>query len=599
MSRKVRRTRGDIFRRRSLAVGIILAFIASMCVVKLSYMQLFAAGSVSQAATASRTVTKTVKAQRGTIVDTNNVVLAQSVERYTIYADQEAAADFTPVDCNGTNESTCHSIDGKNVNATGPAAVAKLLAPVLDMNTMELGGKLVGTNRYVVLKKNVVPEVMRAIQKLHLTGVIGAELTSDRQYSDDGGLLGTILGGVDSTGTGVAGIEKMANKSLVGKDGSTSYQRGARGQQIPGTVTESVDPVDGGTVKLTIDWDVQWYVKKALKDAQAKTNAEWGIAVVQEVKTGKIRAIADTDDYVAGTDEAKMNASKAVTAVFEPGSTGKLITAAGLLQEGIHKPTDQFQVPYQIQLDGQTYHDSHEHGVQNLTLAGILKESSNVGTVMASTNYGLDKRYEYITKFGIGQSTGLNFPGESNGQIVSSYKDWDKRTRNTVLFGQGYSASALQMTNVVATIANKGVRNGQSIIESSTDAQGNDTTPATSKSQRVVDENVASELMNMMESMAEQYKSVINVQGYRLAGKSGTAQVADSSGALNSIIGDFIAAIPANDPQYVITVALKDPEGTYGGTTAGPVVGTIGEFLMQKYEVPASPERTDAIPTEW
>ncbi|WP_338070583.1 penicillin-binding protein 2 [Bifidobacterium callimiconis] len=598
MRRKVRRTHGDIFRRRSLAVGIILALVASICVGKLSYMQLFAAGSVAQAATASRTVTKTVKAQRGTIVDTNNVVLAQSVERYTIYADQVAAADFTPVDCNGKNESTCHAIDGKNVDATGPSAVAKLLAPVLGMNTMELGGKLVGTNRYVVLKKNVVPEVMRAIQKLHLSGVIGYELTSDRQYSDDG-LLGTILGGVDATGNGVAGIEKMANKSLIGKDGSTSYQRGAGGQQIPGTVTESVSPVNGGTVKLTIDWDVQWYVKKALKDAQDKTHAEWGIAVVQEVKTGKILAIADTDNYVAGTDEAKMNASKAVTAVFEPGSTGKLITAAGLLQEGIHKPTDQFQVPYQIQLDGQTYHDSHEHGVQNLTLAGILKESSNVGTVMASSDYSLEKRYEYITKFGIGQSTGLNFPGESNGQIVSSYKDWDKRTRNTVLFGQGYSASALQMTNVVATIANKGVRNGQSIIESSTDAQGNDTTPSVKKSQRVVSEDVAAELMNMMESMAEQYKSVLNVEGYRLAGKSGTAQVADSSGALNSIIGDFIAAIPANDPQYVITVALKDPEGIYGGTTAGPVVGTIGEFLMQKYEVPASPERTDAIPTEW
>ncbi|MBW3087770.1 penicillin-binding protein 2 [Bifidobacterium sp. 82T24] len=569
-----------------------------MCIGKLSYIQLVAAGSVAEAATASRTVTKPLQSQRGTIVDTNGVVLAQSVERYTVYADQKAISEFKPIDCNGSNDSVCHSIDGHDVEGTGAAAVARLLAPVLGMNTMELGGKLVGTSRYVILKKNVVPAVKRSIDKLHLSGEINYELTSDRSYADDGGLMGSILGGVDSSGTGVAGIEKMTNASLVGKDGETRYQRGANGQEIPGTRTESREPVDGGKVKLTIDRDVQWYVKKALTDAKKKTGAKWGIGVVQRVKDGKIVAIADTDTYEAGSDQAKLNTSQAVTTVFEPGSTGKLITAAGLLQEGLHKPTDHFQVPYQMELNGQTYHDSHEHETKNLTLAGILKESSNVGTVMASKNYSLKKRYEYITKFGIGQSTGLNFPGESRGQL-SPYQSWDLRTRNTVLFGQGYSASALQMTNVVATIANKGVRCGQSLIESSTDAQGNDTTPKPNQPVRVIDESVAKEMLDMMESMAEQYKSIVNVKGYRIAGKSGTAQVAGSDGALTSHIGDFIAAIPADNPQYVVTVVLKDPEGVYGGETAGPVVATIGEFLMQKYEVPNSPARKNAIPTEW
>ncbi|NEG95962.1 penicillin-binding protein 2 [Bifidobacterium sp. SMB2] len=598
MNRKAQRSQGDIFRRRALVIGIVLALLASACIARLSYIQLFSAESMAQAATASRTVTKPLQSQRGTIVDTNGVVLAQSVERYTVYADQKAVADFKPVDCKGDNQSVCHSIDGKNVNAEGAAAVAKLLAPVLGMNTMELGGKLVGESRYVVLKKNVVPAVKRSIDKLHLSGVINYELTSKREYSDKDGLLGGVLGGVDDSGAGVAGIEKMTNASLVGKDGSVRYQRGANGQEIPGTRTESEQPVDGGKVKLTIDWDTQWYVKKALQDAKKKTGADWGIAVVEEVKSGKIRAIADTDTYAAGSDGAKMNASKAVTTVFEPGSTGKLITAAGLLQEGLHKPTDKFQVPYQTEVNGQTYHDSHEHGLQNLTLAGILKESSNVGTVMASKNYTLKQRYDYITKFGIGQSTGLNFPGESRGQLAP-YQSWDLRTRNTVLFGQGYSASALQMTNVVATIANKGVRCGQSIIESSTDADGNDTTPSANQPVRVIDESVAGELMDMMESMASQYKNVASIKGYRIAGKSGTAQVADSSGALNNHIGDFIAAIPADNPRYVVTVVLMNPDGIYGGITAGPVVATIGEFLMQKYEVPASSARKNAIPTEW
>ncbi|PWG59236.1 penicillin-binding protein 2 [Bifidobacterium catulorum] len=570
----------------------------SLCIGKLSYIQLIAAGSVAEAATASRTVTKPLQSQRGTIVDTNGVVLAQSVERYTVYADQKAISEFKPIDCDGSNDSVCHSIDGHDVEGTGAAAVARMLAPVLGMNAMELGGKLVGTSRYVILKKNVVPAVKRSIDKLHLAGEINYELTSDRSYADDGGLMGSLLGGVDSTGTGVAGIEKMTDASLTGEDGETRYQRGANGQEIPGTRTESRQPVDGGKVKLTIDRDVQWYVKKALTDAKKKTGAEWGIGVVQQVKNGHIVAIADTDTYEAGSDEAKLNTSKAVTTVFEPGSTGKLITAAGLLQEGIHKPTDHFQVPYQTEVNGQTFHDSHEHGTLNLTLAGILKESSNTGTIMASKNYSLKKRYEYITRFGIGQSTGLGFPGESRGQLAP-YQSWDLRTRNTVLFGQGYSASALQMTNVVATIANKGVRCGQSIIESSTDAQGNDTTPKTNQPVRVIDESVAKEMLDMMESMADQYKDIAGVKGYRIAGKSGTAQVAGDDGALTSNIGDFIAAIPADDPQYVVTVVLKDPEGTYGGVTAGPVVATIGEFLMQKYEVPNSPARKNAIPTEW
>ena len=597
MTRTAQKKRHNTFRNRVIAIAVLMALVAVACLGKLAYIQVFSGASMAQAATASRTITKPLQSQRGTITDSNGVVLAQSVERYTIYADQVAVAKFKPIDCTGKNSSTCHSIDGKDVNATGAAAVAKLLAPVLGMNSMELGGKLVGNSRYVILKKNVVPAVKRSIDKLHISGVVNAELTEDREYADNG-LLGSLLGGVDDSGRGVAGIEKMADASLTGKDGKITYQRGANGQEIPGTTSESVDPVDGGTVKLTIDRDTQWYVKKTLKEATKKTGSAWGIAVVQEVGTNKIVALADTDDYEAGSSQAMLNTSKAVTTVFEPGSTGKLITAAGIMQEGLHKPTDKFQVPYQIELNNQTYHDSHDHEVQQLTLAGILQKSSNVGTIMASSNYSLSKRYDYITKFGIGQSTGLNFPGESKGQLTP-YQSWDMRTRNTVLFGQGYSASALQMTNVVATIANKGVRGGQSIIEKSTDAEGNDTTPKVNDAVRVIDENAADELMDMMESMADEYKNIIKIKGYRIAGKSGTAQVAGANGALTSYIGDFIAAIPADNPRFVVTVVLKDPQDTYGGMTAGPVVGTIGEFLMQKYEVPASSARKNAIPTEW
>lgn len=593
------RSFGDIFRRRTLAIGLVIVVIALSCVVKLSYIQLYNGSALASQAAQSRTVDRRLQGVRGTITDINNVTLAQSIESYTIFADQQAASQFKPVACKGRNNGICQETTQKKAfEVEGPASIARMLAPILQMDVKELGAELTGSNRYVILQRNALPQVKRQIDQLNISSVIGFELTSNREYSDDG-LLGTILGGVDNTGNGVAGIELMENDALVGHDGHVVYQRGRNGQEIPGTRTESSEPKQGGTVQLTIDRDVQWFVKKALMDGYHKFNAKYGIAVVQRISDGQIVAIADTDEYQAGSEEAKMNTSRAITGTFEPGSTGKLITAAGLLQEKLHEPADKFEVPYSIDIEGQTYHDVLPHPVKHYTLAGILKDSSNVGTVMASQNFSLDKRLEYIKKFGIGEVSGVNFPGESKGQIVQNASQWDNRTKNTVLFGQGYTVSALQMTNVVATIANKGVRNPQRLIASATDAQGNNVTPQSAQPVRVIDEDNANKMMNMMESVAQASQKLLNMPGYRIAGKSGTAEVADEHGALTGIIADFIGAIPADNPQYVVTVVYRDPEGTYGVTTAGVIFGQIGEFLMQKYQIPASAPRTDAIPTEW
>ncbi len=597
---RLRRLRnyGSTFRRRSLVILLVVALLACVCIVRLAYVQLYKGEYYSSQATSARLYTRTTQAIRGEITDDSGEVLAQSVQRYTIYVDQNGARNFTPIKCTGTNSSTCHSINGKNVTGKGPAAVAKMLAPLLKMDVNELGAELSGDNSYVVVKKNVKPAVKRKIDALNLSGVVGSELTIKRIYPNPT-LLGTVLGGTNDEGTGSAGIESMQDKSLKGISGKETYQKGNLGQKIPGTEETSVASKNGGTTTLTINSDVQWYVDKMLKEGQEEQNADWGIAVVQEVSTGKIIAIADTDQYAAGTTDAVTHTSRAITTTFEPGSTGKLITASGLIQTGLHTGSDKFSVPYSITIDGQTYHDSHEHSTERLTLAGIMKESSNVGTILASTNYTLADRLKYIKKFGIGSSTGLNFPGESVGIVASKTSDWDARTQNTVLFGQGYTASALQMTNVVVTIANGGVRMGQSIIASSTDANGKDTTPTPNKSVRVIDKSTAADMMDMMESMADEYSKYVGVNGYRVAGKSGTAETADSSGNLTEITADFIGVYPADNPKYVVTVVLRNPDDTYGGITAGPIVGKIGEFLMQKYQVATSSARTSAISTTW
>lgn len=604
MAHRVRdwfRARGiDAFAARCIAVGMILVIVACTCFGKLIQVQLLDGQATAEAATNSRTSKVVVSAKRGRILASNGTVLAQSVERYNIIGVPDAATSFTPVDC-GTKQAKalgyCHSIGGKPVGVSGAAAVARLLAPLLDMDAMELGADLNGTNQYVILKKDVTPQVKRAIDKLNLGGIVYGELSSQRVYAENT-LIGALLGGVNDDGSGASGLELTLNKQLSGTDGYTVYQRGNGGEVIPGTVSKTKAAQDGSDVTLTIDSDVDWYVKRVLTEGVASSHAKWGIAVVEDALTGEILALEDSDAIQAGSSEAKASASRAVSQTFEPGSIGKVPALAAILQNGVHKIDDHFTVPYEYTSEGQKFHDAVYHPDKRWTLAGILQNSSNSGMVMAAEKLTSQQRYDMLTKFGIGQATGLNLPGESRG-VLGTPSSWDGRTKNTVLFGQGYTVNALQLSRVVSVIANKGVNRQQSLIKSVTDKNGKPVDMLNRSAARVLDEKIANQVRNAMESALEEYKDVAGANGYRVAVKSGTAEVVGSDGSLSSIIADFAGIIPANDPRFIVTVVMQDPDGSYGGTTSGKLFAKIGEFLMQKYDVPNSPARTDAIPVEW
>lgn len=604
MAHRVRdwfRARGiDAFAARCIAVGMILVIVACTCFGKLIQVQLLDGQATAEAATNSRTSKVVVSAKRGRILASNGTVLAQSVERYNIIGVPDAATSFTPVDC-GTKQAKalgyCHSIDGKPVGVSGAAAVARLLAPLLDMDAMELGADLNGTNQYVILKKDVTPQVKRAIDKLNLGGIVYGELSSQRVYAENT-LIGALLGGVNDDGSGASGLELTLNKQLSGTDGYTVYQRGNGGEVIPGTVSKTKAAQDGSDVTLTIDSDVDWYVKRVLTEGVASSHAKWGIAMVEDALTGEILALEDSDAIQAGSSEAKASASRAVSQTFEPGSIGKVPALAAILQNGVHKIDDHFTVPYEYTSEGQKFHDAVYHPDKRWTLAGILQNSSNSGMVMAAEKLTSQQRYDMLTKFGIGQATGLNLPGESRG-VLGTPSSWDGRTKNTVLFGQGYTVNALQLSRVVSVIANKGVNRQQSLIKSVTDKNGKPVDMLNRSAARVLDEKIANQVRNAMESALEEYKDVAGVNGYRVVVKSGTAEVVGSDGSLSSIIADFAGIIPANDPRFIVTVVMQDPDGSYGGTTSGKLFAKIGEFLMQKYDVPNSPARTDAIPVEW
>ena len=599
------------FVRKCAVIAIVFAFIGICAIAKLSYIQLINARSTAQAAQAERSRVRPILARRGKILDANGAVLAQSVERFNIIGDPLNAQAFKPTPCTKQTENNCHMLNGKPVEGTGAVAVARLLAPILHMSSVELGGKLAGVGRYVLLKRNVTPAVKRAIDNLNLSGCIYAENSSERVYSS-GPILGSVIGAVSNADevnrkdlknrkgeVGVSGLELTHDSTLNGVDGYQRYQGNNVGnEKIPGTVTESKPAVNGSDIKLTIDSDVDWYVKKVLLDGKKQYRAAWGVAVVQDVRTGEILALEDTDDIKAGSTQSKVNVSRAVSQTFEPGSIGKAFAMAGMLQTGAHKLSDQFAVPNSINKNGQTYHDAVDHGVEHWTLAGILAESSNIGMVMAGERYPLDKRYEYLYKFGLGQYTGLNLQGESRG-LLPSMQSWDGRKKDTVLFGQGYAVNALQLTNAMATIANKGVKLRQTLIKSVIDSDGHVTKAGRAQGTRVIDENVAAQMMNALENSGEHYHRFAGVDGYRVAAKSGTAEVAGPDGRLSSTISDWSGAIPADNPRFIVTVVLKDPQGVYGGMTAGPLFKTIGEFLMQKYDVPTSAARTNPVAVNW
>ncbi|WP_129783295.1 peptidoglycan D,D-transpeptidase FtsI family protein [Promicromonospora panici] len=573
--------------RQRWLVGIA-AVVVLVFLVRLVHVQLIEGPDLAATAEARRTATAVTPAHRGDITDANGVVLATSVDRYTVIGDPVAIKDFR-----GTSRGL----------EDGALGIAQLLAPILDVPKNELAAQLVGESRYEVLAKNVVPEVQRAIADLEIRAYVRTDLTSRRTYPS-GTVAGSLVGFVDDEQTGQGGIEAAYDDLLSGTAGSDTYERSLDGLRIPAAGQESVPAVPGDDVQLSLVHDVQWKAQDAVDEAQRSTGAEYGMAIVQDLKTGEIVALADSGAVNPNdrSTSAVAGGSRAVKDVFDPGSTGKVITMAAALEGGHWNPNSRFTVPYSYTTpNGQTFHDSHQHPVQRLTLTGVLAQSSNTGTVQVGEKIPLEERQEYLEKFGFGQPTGLGLPGESVGLMPpADVADWDGRTQYTVLFGQGLSVNAMQATSVFSTVANGGVRMTPTLFEGSTSPDG-ETTPAPREpGERVISEETADTLLEMMEAVTEDGGTGTNaaVPGYRVAGKTGTAQMPAGNGW--TFMASFIGVAPADDPRYTVGVFLKSPSSSiFGGDVAAPVFSDIMGFTLQKMDVPPSTKEHRRLKTEW
>ena len=566
-------------RGRMLFLTIGIVTVLAVFGAKLVWIQVLHGPTIAAKARDSRLIPVPLLGARGQITDVNGVALATSVERYTVSVNQKQVGDFM-----GTKDVP-----------KGAEGVAQLLAPMLDMSAPEVGGMLVGTKGYKVLKKGVLPAVVREIRNLKLPG-IGIEKVADRVYPN-GALAGNVIGFVNSAGAGLEGLEASLDDELKGTPGKEVYEGGAGGQPIPGGYSQDTPAKQGSSVRLTLDSDIQYKAEAALAEAIHKTGAASGTVVVQEVGSSAILALADSntrDPNKPGASDGSLAAS--VSNVFEPGSTGKVITMAAALENKLVTPTSEFKVPYSYTTsNGQSFHDSHEHPTLKLTTTGILAQSSNAGTVMIGQDLTTDQRYAYLKRFGFGTRTGIELPGESPGL----FSDPDGRSKYAVLFGQAVAVNALQATQVFATIANHGVHVQPHIIAGWTAPDGTYTAEKVADSTRVVSAKTADTVLSMMESVVDDGTgSNASIPGYRVAGKTGTAQ--NWIKGKQGITASFIGVVPADDPKIVVSVILHNPKSSvYGGDVAAPVFKEVAAYTLGELGVAPSGSKAKLYPTTW
>jgi len=570
---------------RIRALIFMMAVIMFLFGLRLVQVQALQANNYRERAVNEMEKVKTLQAPRGDITDINGVPFARSVAATSIVVDQ--------------------------TQILNPGKVAAFVAPILNMSVSDVQTALTGKRKWNMVAQNAKPatwlKLSSAIDQYNSKfpgmspeRIIGffPERSYIREYPS-GSLIASLIGFVNRDGVGATGLESSMNSTISGKQGKYSYANGYKAE-IPGSQSEIIPAQAGTSIRLTVDRDIQWVASKAIADVVKSSRALSGTVIVMDPKTGQILAHAtaptfDPNDTTKVSLVAMRNPS--VLDVYEPGSTGKVMTLAAAIEEKKITPETVLTIPYALKRSVKVFHDHEPHPTQRLTTAGVLAVSSNTGSIKIGEMLSNDKLYDYLTKFGIGSKTGSGLPGESRG-ILPKVADWSGTTAPTVAFGQGYSLTAMQATSVFATIANDGVRVSPTVIAGSSDASGNYTPSATRESVRVISADTAAKMRLMMESVVSANGTAPSaaIPGYRVAGKTGTAQrIDDTCGCYRGYTASFIGFAPADNPAYVISVTIQDPKGMHwGGYLGGPVFKKVMSFVLQSKGI--APTGTKVVP---
>jgi cell division protein FtsI (penicillin-binding protein 3) len=570
---------------RIRALIFLLALAMFVFGLRLVQVQAVQAGDYRMRAVNEMENTKSLPAPRGEITDINGIAFARSVAATSIVVDQ--------------------------TQITNPARVANFIAPILDLPVAQVQASITGKRKWNMVYQNAKPALWQKLTQsisqfnsqypaMSPDRIIGffPERGYIREYPS-GSLIASLVGFVNRDGKGATGLESSMNSMISGIDGKYSFANGY-GAEIPGSQSEIIPAQTGTTVRLTVDRDIQWVASQAISDAVKSSNALSGTVIVMDPKTGEILAHATAPTFNPNnTSKVSLVAMRnpSVQDVYEPGSTGKVMTLAAAIEEKKITPETVITVPYALKRSTKVFHDHDKHPTQYLTTAGVLAVSSNTGSIKIGELLSNDKFYEYLTKFGVGSKTGSGLPGESRG-ILPKVADWSGTSAPTIAFGQGYSLTAMQATSIFATIANDGVRVSPTVIAGTRDSSGNFTPAPGRTSERVVSSETAKAMRLMMESVVSGNGTAPSaaIPGYRVAGKTGTAQrIDDTCGCYRGYTASFIGFAPADKPAYVISVTIQDPKGMHwGGVLGGPVFKKVMSFVLQSRHI--APTGTEFVP---
>lgn len=536
-----------------------------------------------------------IEGARGNIVDTDGAVLA---EGRLVYDAQLDPYTMTVVDTDEDRPPKMFwdEASEKIAAVTGQTTeeIRTLVADALEENPK---------NQYAPLKRGLTTEQYLTLRDLKLPYL--AMIPRSIRVYPNGAVAGNVIGFVGFDGEPLAGLEMTEDTCLAPQMGQESFLRGRDGGIIiPGS--HKVTPaVNGGTLRLTIDSELQWYMQQMIAEEVSLQGAQYGTVMVVDVKTGKVRAAAefpsvDPNDPTASDENDR--GARIFSDTFEPGSTYKAVTAAAVLEKGGATPLTVVSAESREEFpNGVVINDAFYHPRYDYTLAGALVDSSNVALSKYGDMVSEQVRYDYLEKFGVGQTSAIDFPGEGTGQL-HPVEDWDDRSHYTTTFGQFYTVTVPQLASTYQVIANGGVKMPLSLIESCTSADGELTDVPEVKSERIIQKQTAADLSRMLENVAFQggLADEIKIDGYRIAAKTGTAEKPDlvnggyKDGAFYTSMAGFA---PVDDPQYVVVVTLDEPTRvTSSAATASAFNKAMTQVLKSFRVMPSSVPREDPLP---
>ena len=504
-------------------------------------------------------------AERGGIFDRNGNDLAVSVGRSSIWADPRRIPN--------------------------PAAYASRLAPIVGADPLALAAQLGEKDRaFVYVARQVEDDVASHVRALGLDGV--GFVPESKRYYPSGALAAPLLGFVGIDNNGLGGLEVAFESTLAGTPGEMKVERDPQGRELPEGVRRGKAPVRGTDLVLTIDQSMQYEVERVLADEVTKTRASGGTAVLADVETGDVLAMASVDGASADTPARPAPSTapnRPLTDVFEPGSTNKVVTISAALEAGLVNPDTGLSVPGALVVDGERYEDVHSHPTE-LSVADIVRLSSNVGTILVGRMLGKSRFDAALRAFGFGNQTGLDFPGEASGLLlpVEQYND---TSMASMPIGSGIAVTAMQMLDVYLTLANDGVARTPRLVAATIDANGLRHEQPLGATHRVVSAATAASMRTMLEAVvADGTGTNAQIRGYRVAGKTGTARKPPYEHPPYRYVTSFAGFAPADAPRLAAIVVLDEPQvNATGGQAAAPTVARIMQYALAVERVPATP----------